>query len=45
MLDLAQDSDFNLVTRNVIHVGTARGPLGIGANCGGNSVYGNVVQP
>ncbi|HSD31643.1 MAG TPA: right-handed parallel beta-helix repeat-containing protein [Gemmatimonadales bacterium] len=45
VVDVAQDSDGNLITRNVIRVGSARGAIGVGSNCGSNRVYGNVVQP
>jgi parallel beta-helix repeat protein len=41
VIQLAQNSDNNVVTRNLIGVGTAKGSIGIEPDCGGNSVYSN----
>jgi nitrous oxidase accessory protein NosD len=45
-VELAQYSDANLVTANVIRLGSgARAAIGIGANCRSNRVFANVVLP
>jgi hypothetical protein len=46
VVELAQYSDGNLVTGNVIRLGAgARAAIGVGANCRSNRVIGNVVLP
>jgi nitrous oxidase accessory protein NosD len=45
-VELAQYSDGNLVTGNVIRLGSgARAAIGVGANCRSNRLLGNVVLP
>lgn len=45
-VELAQYSDGNVVTENVIRLGSgARAAIGVGANCRSNRLLGNVVLP